>query len=76
MNPEEGNTKQVDEYLAEVRKIVAMFTESNEVLDEPSNTFFRVVYMIVSVIAGKTSSPLHSTILIFTYFHFHHPFKS
>ena len=62
MTPEEANMSEVihEKYLAQVRKVVAMFTDRSEVLDEPGNTFFSVVYMIISVIAGETSF-LHHT---------------
>ena len=62
MTPEEANMSEViqEKYLAQVRKVVAMFTDRKEVLDEPGNTFFSVVYMIISVIAGETSF-LHRT---------------
>ena len=30
-----------------------MFEKNNNVLDEPSNTVFRVTYYVVAVIAGK-----------------------
>ena len=65
MTPEEANMSEViqEKYLAQVRKVVAMFTDGSEVLDEPGNTFFSVVYMIISVIAGKTFLHLHLHLL-------------